>query len=153
MQLTLWMTTLTMKFIDGIECLLGFDPRNSTSFPPTAAGEDGDGVPSGYEILVFGTNPNAADTDGDRLHDGHEIYRYRSNPLTADTDGDGCSDAKEVASVNSDNAVNSIDLQQVAARFGAYPTSNRLRRNFDFTRNSSIQSADLGQVAQNFGPC
>jgi hypothetical protein len=45
---------------------------------------DGDGLPDGREILVFGTDPEIADTDNDGLSDFEELYRYGTDPLNPD---------------------------------------------------------------------
>jgi len=46
---------------------------------------DGDGLPDGREMLVFGTDPCSADTDHDGMSDFEEINRYGTDPLNPDT--------------------------------------------------------------------
>ena len=61
---------------------------------------DGDGLPDGDEVNVYGTDPFEADTDGDGLVDGTEITMADGggcpSPLVADSDGDGLLDGAEV---------------------------------------------------------
>jgi len=57
---------------------------------------DGDGL-SDAEEAERGTDPLAPDTDGDALPDGDEVHVYGTNPALADTDGDGTDDGTEVA--------------------------------------------------------
>ena len=59
---------------------------------------DGDGIPDGREILVYGTRTDTSDTDGDGISDLEELYRYETNPDAIDSDGDGISDDEEIAS-------------------------------------------------------
>lgn len=101
------------------------------------------------------TDPVAdGDSDNDGLLDGTEVKFYGTHPTNSDSDGDGCSDGREAASVNGDRNVSSIDLGQIAQRFGAFNAAvNPERVDYDYTKNGAIQSADLGQVAQRFGSC
>ena len=46
---------------------------------------DGDGVPDGREILLFGTDPLANDSDGDGRSDFKELYVCATDPRDADT--------------------------------------------------------------------
>jgi hypothetical protein len=59
---------------------------------------DGDGVPWGMEVFLYGTDPKNADSDGDLMHDGWEI-RWGLCPTRqdgdGDPDGDGWSNAEE----------------------------------------------------------
>lgn len=71
---------------DEREAEIGTDPSN----PDT----DGDHLPDGREVNVYGTNPVASDTDKDGLPDGREL-NLGINPKVADTDGDGVSDRRE----------------------------------------------------------
>lgn len=73
-----------------------------TAVPTTEAGttdpggdSDGDGLTDAQEASL-GTDPFNPDTDGDGLPDGDEVYVYGTNPLSVDTDGDGISDLQEV---------------------------------------------------------
>ena len=57
---------------------------------------DGDGIPDGRELRLYGTDPDRWDSDGDGLSDFEEIYIYGTDPLKADTAGDGLSDGWKV---------------------------------------------------------
>jgi hypothetical protein len=107
------------------------------------------------------------DSDDDGLLDGAEFRAYGTNPLATDSDEDGCSDAREAADINGSRTVSSIDLAQVAQRFGAYrntadnvPVAGLLhgqvdpnKVNYDYNKDGTITSSDLGQIAQLFGNC
>lgn len=56
---------------------------------------DGDGLPDGLEVLLYGTNARVSDTDGDGVPDKIEID-LGANPLLTDTDGDGVPDGLEI---------------------------------------------------------
>jgi hypothetical protein len=65
-----------------VEMLLGLNPRNPVTFPPTRDNEldqDGDYLPDGREAQL-GTDPLKPDTDGDRFTDEAEVTAG-SNPL------------------------------------------------------------------------
>jgi serine/threonine-protein kinase len=57
---------------------------------------DGDSLPDGEEVLVWGTNPTLRDTDGDGLSDGQEVNDTGTDPTKEDTDGDGILDSEDV---------------------------------------------------------
>lgn len=59
--------------------------------------DDGDGLDSGVEQLVFMTDPNSPFSDEDGLTDGEEVITYNTDPLVADSDMDDFSDSDEVA--------------------------------------------------------
>ena len=88
------------------------------------ADDDGDGVPNGDEVEVYGTDPDSADSDGDGVEDGMELamgtdasdatdfgdtdadldglladdeLALGTDPDVADTDGDGVEDGDELA--------------------------------------------------------
>jgi len=63
---------------------------------PLYSDSDGDGVPDGMEVLIYGTNPRNSDTDGEGLLDGEETETYGTNPLNPDTDYDGLTDYEEI---------------------------------------------------------
>lgn len=135
--------------IDGAECLLGTDPLNPASFPPTIVGVDAD-----RDLLPDSLDPDPAnpDTDGDGILDGYEFRYYGTDPALVDSDGDGCADNKEIASVNQDFVVNAIDLSQVALAFGP-STGPNYHPNLDMTKDGTVNSLDLVIVAKSFGPC
>jgi len=68
------------------------EPTNPNG--PTDDDIDGDGVPTGIELYIVGTDPNNPDTDGDGLIDLEVAFGL--NPLNPDTDGDGATDGEEV---------------------------------------------------------
>ena len=57
---------------------------------------DGDGIPDGREMLVFGTDPGLADSDDDGLTDKTELYQFETDPHNADVDNDSIPDGWEV---------------------------------------------------------
>ena len=57
---------------------------------------DGDGIPDGREVRLYGTDPDNWDTDGDGLSDYAEIFVHGTSVLNADSDGDGLPDGWEV---------------------------------------------------------
>jgi hypothetical protein len=134
--------------IDGAECALGSDPSNALSRPSATAGtdSDGDSLPDSFEVSI-GADPDDVDSDDDGITDGIEVKGYGTSPTSPNTDGDGCTDAQEIASVDGLSAVNSIDLQLIAQRFGL---GNQWVHDID--KSGAINSIDLQLVAQNFAP-
>jgi hypothetical protein len=142
-------------FTDRVECMLGTDPANAASKPPTsyATGDtDHDGLP-GWLEYTLGTNSNNADTDGDKLNDGVEYYYYGSDPLSPNTDGDICIDGKEAASLNDDTKVNSTDLLIAAKASSSSNTQPNYVLDFDVNRDGKINSTDLLLIAKLSGAC
>jgi plastocyanin/N-acetylneuraminic acid mutarotase len=133
------------RTIDGAECMLGGDPSVAG---PIAIGTDTDfdGVPDGLEAAL-GSNPDATDSDSDGALDGIEVRGYGTAPVIGDSDGDGCSDGREIASVDGVSAVNSLDLQLVAQRFGRTD-----RPVHDVNKSGAINALDLQLIARNFSP-
>ncbi len=124
------------RFLDGAECALGTNPADILSKPAVAS--------------------CGATTDGDLdgLSARNEFCFYNTSDANANTDGDICSDGREVASVNAGNAVNAVDLSQVAQTFGAYTVPATAEKyNFDYTKDQTINAIDLSQIAQRFGTC
>lgn len=141
-------------FTDGAECMLGTDPVDPASKPPTsyATGDtDSDGLPDAFEVTI-GTDPLKVDTDGDKLIDSAEFFYYGSDPLNAHTDGEKCTDGKEAASVNDDLAVNSIDQLIVSQSFAIAGSKNYVR-DLDVDKDGRINSVDLLIQAKAYGPC
>lgn len=138
-------------YIDGAECALGSDPANVASVPLSIVGPDtdADGVPDPYD-----PDGASSDSDGDGVLDRFEFRYYGTSLSGSNADGDICSDAREIASINADERVSSIDLSQVAQRFGTYalPAPPHLA-NLDVNKDSKISSIDLSFVAQRFGVC
>ncbi len=141
------------RVLDGAECALGTDPTDPNDAPTmaqciaaTSSGdEDGDGVPSWREYCYYNTDPNNPNTDGDT--------RTNGQPLN-----DGC----EIYSINADQVVNIIDLQQIALEIGHhgppppdYPNNAtyRLKVNFDVTKDGTINVVDLQQAARAIAIC
>ena len=57
---------------------------------------DGDGIPDGREVRLYGTDAHDWDTDGDGLSDFAELFVHGTSALNADSDGDGLPDGWEV---------------------------------------------------------
>ena len=78
-----------------------FDPNDPTD---GQTDHDNDGISTGYEVSIYGTDWNDSDSDNDGLTDGQEVYgvnvpglgvRY-TDPADSDTDNDGLTDGQEV---------------------------------------------------------
>jgi hypothetical protein len=133
--------------LDGAECRFGSDPTDPLSRPEVFdVDSDNDGLPDVLETSI-GSNPNDVDTDGDGITDGVEFKGYNTSLTDTDTDGDLCSDGAEIASVDSNSAVNSLDLLVVAQSF-----LHAGRPALDINKDGSINSIDLLIVARNFHP-
>lgn len=134
------------RIVDGAECALGSDPMNAASRPAAPAiDSDLDGLGDDLEIAI-GSNPNKVDSDSDGISDGIEYMGYNTSLTNVNTDGDQCKDGREIASVNSDELVNSADQLLIAQHFGTHNTPAVL----DITKDGRINSADLLVVAKNF---
>lgn len=57
---------------------------------------DGDGIGDDLEV-AYGLDPMNPDSDGDTVPDGAEVNVYGSDPMDTDSDGDGYGDGVEVA--------------------------------------------------------
>ncbi|MGQ9661871.1 MAG: hypothetical protein ACUVWX_05960, partial [Kiritimatiellia bacterium] len=57
---------------------------------------DGDGIPDGREVRLYGTDRRQWDSDGDGLSDFAELFVHGTSALNADSDGDGLPDGWEV---------------------------------------------------------
>jgi hypothetical protein len=124
------------NFLDGAECVLGSNPAKMTVKPTEASC-----APAG-------------DTDGDKVSDRREVCYYNTDANNVNTDGDACNDGREVASINANNAVDVIDLQQVASEAGAYALpGSAVKVDYDMTKNGTIDVLDLQQVAAQSGAC
>jgi hypothetical protein len=122
------------RAIDGAECARNTNPASAASFPSPAQ---------------CGGN---ADTDGDGIIDFREICYYGTSINNANSDGDGCNDGREASTVNGDQTVNVIDLQQIAMRAGP-STGPNYHANFDVTKNGAIDVIDLQTTAARTGAC
>jgi len=122
------------RALDGVECAMGFDPANAASKPPMA------------------TCQTTGDADADRVPDSRELCHFGTSNASANTDGDALPDGCEVASVNADQLVNVIDLQQVAL---SVPPSGGAGYviGIDVTRDGYINVIDLQFVAGQSGLC
>jgi polyhydroxybutyrate depolymerase len=141
-------------FVDRAECMLGFDPADSPSKPPTfyvGGDTDGDMLPDALE-QTLGTDPTKTDTDGDKLNDGVEFLQYGSDPTNSNTDGDICNDGKEAASLNNDTKVNSTDQLIVAQSFGPIGAPKYVA-DFDVNKDRNINSTDMLIQAKDYGAC
>ena len=100
--------------------LVSFLLRTEVTSDPANPDTDGDGIPDGTEVRVWGTLPVARDSDVDGLTDDYEITPhsliltidgvpttlppFTTNPAVRDTDGEGLSDGEE-RSLGVDRAV------------------------------------------------
>jgi hypothetical protein len=124
------------RALDGAECALGTNPVLSSSAPTSAA------------------CGSSADADGDGVLNFREFCYYGTDPLSANTDFDTCGDRREIASINGDQRVDVIDLQQIASEQGAYVTpGSAVKVNFDITKNGTIDFIDLQLTAAAAGNC
>jgi syndecan 4 len=124
------------NYLDGAECALGTNPNLVTSKPTLAAC----GV--------------TTDADGDGLSTQREFCFYNTDPTNANTDGDACRDGREVASINTNNSVDVLDLAAIAAEAGSYTLpGSPVKADFDATKNGSIDVLDLAFVAARAGSC
>ena len=57
---------------------------------------DGDGIPDGREVRLFGTDRHQWDSDSDGLSDFAELFVHGTSALNADSDGDGLPDGWEI---------------------------------------------------------
>lgn len=138
--------------LDRAECLLGTDPNNPAVFPGTITPDtDNDRLPDALEAgegSIVGDN----DSDDDKLLDGIEFRHYNTNPANVNTDGDACRDNREVMSVNAAQAVDVIDLQQIASAAGSFLSANYIKA-FDVNKSRGIDVIDLQQAAASSGAC
>jgi hypothetical protein len=144
--------------LTGVAC--GGVPTNALN-----ADTDGDRMLDGAECLVTATDPTviqsaspaicqaAGDVDGDAVTDAREICYYETLATSSNSDGDARNDGCEVYSINGDQSVNVVDLQQIAAEVALWPGGNYpdpgpvVPRNFDVTKNGTLNVVDLQQVA------
>jgi hypothetical protein len=132
---------------DNAVCKLDTNPTDAASKPGAVAPDaDGDGLPDVLEGEIA-SNPTAVDTDGDGITDGVEFRGYNTSLTSADTDGDGCDDDAEIASVDSNSAVNALDLQILAQSF-----MRTDRAALDINKDGQVNVLDLQIVALNFQP-
>jgi hypothetical protein len=124
------------NFLDGAECALGTDPTNIAIKP------------------LLSACGASTDTDGDGVNAQREFCFYNTDPNNNNTDGDACRDGKEVASVNTNNSVDVLDLAAIAAEAGTYTLpGSAVKVDFDATKNGSIDVLDLAFVAARAGAC
>ena len=133
---------------DGLELACGSNPLSAAS-NVGGTDTDHDRLPDACEA-AFGANPADPDSDGDGVLDGVEVRYWLANPVAVDSDGDACRDDLEIASVNGDRDVNSLDLNQIAVRYGALTPEFR---SFDSNGDGAVNSLDLAFTAQRFGHC
>jgi Thrombospondin type 3 repeat len=123
--------------LDGLECLMGSDPRNVASRPPgNPAGDmDSDGLPANIEEALGCSDANP-DSDGDGIPDGVEVRGWGTSCLSNDTDADGCQDWIEIVDINGDGNANIFDAWWVARMaFGVVAPNQALDINKDGVLN------------------
>lgn len=139
--------------LDGAECAIGTVP--SVSGPPSGLGSR----PSMAQCGALAGTDTTTHSDADGILDWREVCHYNTSITSVNTDGDACGDAREIASINANNAVDVIDLQQIALEAGTYLyPGTPVEVNFDFRRNiggpaSAIDVIDLQGVAALAGAC
>jgi hypothetical protein len=127
---------------DGIECDLGFNPRDAGSKP---------------SVEQCGGN---TDTDLDGLTDAWERCKWGTNPTVTDSDGDGLGDCTEVMDVNGNGSFNASDATQVLQHFfgivvNGSPFVGDLA-SMDVNGNGQINAADATLILRAFfdlNPC
>lgn len=94
MDLQSWLFAPFVEYSDGIKSygMESDSPRlflrlSYTDDPPVAGNPeamdfDSDGLPSLFEVSIFGTDPLVADTDGDTTNDGEEFANPTVAPAT-----------------------------------------------------------------------
>ena len=137
------------RVLDGAECQLGYDPGSPASKPPAIVGpdQDSDGVPDQLD-----PNPTDPDSDDDGLRDGIEFRHYNTSMTLANSDNDLCGDAREVASINSDNAVNSGDQLLIVTEILRLPPPAKVV-NIDLNKDGAINSGDQLFMIKHLGAC
>ncbi len=75
---------------DGLTAL----QEQAASTPPLDPDADEDGLPDGFEVKTFRSDPLNPDSDGDGLADGAE-QRAATDPRKRDSDGDGVPDGED----------------------------------------------------------
>ncbi len=140
------------RVLDGPECFYGTNPNSAASVPGVGGPDsDNDQLHNGLEAL-WGSNPNNVDSDGDGIHDGIEYRYYGSEPVSFNTDDDACHDGKEIGSINADQTVNVVDLQQIA-QHQSNAGDPLYIVNFDYNKNGQINVVDIQQAATQQGSC
>ncbi len=123
--------------LDGLECLLGSDPRNVASRPPRnpVGDADNDGLSAAIEDALGCSDANP-DSDGDGIPDGVEVRGWGTSCLSNDTDADGCQDWIEIVDINGDGNANIFDAWWVARMaFGVVAPNQALDINKDGVLN------------------
>ncbi|MDI6858474.1 MAG: hypothetical protein QME71_09200 [Dehalococcoidia bacterium] len=100
--------------LDGLECVMGYDPNSYASKPPgiPANDADKDGLPANIEDALGCSDANK-DTDGDGIFDGVEVKGWGTSCISKDSDADGCEDWIEIVDINGDGQANSLDLNRI----------------------------------------
>jgi hypothetical protein len=124
---------------DGAECSVGTNPTLAASAPTLvqcgAAGDaDGDKIQNRLEFCYYGTSTTNVDSDGD---------------APGGLDGDGGKDGCEVASINSDQVVNSGDQGKMGSVILlAVPYHSGV----DLNKDGFVNSGDQGIMASFISP-
>jgi len=99
---------------------------------------DGDGIPDGREMLVFGTDSGLADSDDDGLTDKAELYQFETDPHNADSDADSIPDGWEVS-----GEMNPFDASDAALD----PDNDKLYNLHEYWIDSDPQIAETNSYA------
>jgi hypothetical protein len=133
--------------LDGIECVLGYDPNSAASRPGgVIVGDgDGDGLPADIEAEL-GCSDLDKDSDDDGFRDGIEVKGWGTSCISWDTDADGCEDWIEIADINGDGQANALDLGRIQrAIYGVVPPHQAL----DINKDGGLNLLDYGLAILN----
>jgi hypothetical protein len=116
---------------DGIECLVGTDPR-------VAAGTAGGSADRAACNAFAG---GSADTDGDGLLNQWEVCKWRSDPASANGDGDLITDCIEALDVNGNTLPQAADATLLARAFAGIDPGGDMAA-MDINGNGAVAAAD-----------
>lgn len=125
------------EVLDGLECVMGYDPNSYASKPPgmVPGDADKDGLPANIEDALGCSDANK-DTDGDGISDGVEVKGWGTSCASKDSDADGCEDWIEIVDINGDGYANALDLGRILGMVvGFYPPHPALDINKDGVLN------------------
>jgi hypothetical protein len=118
--------------LDGVECLVGTDPRSGSTSDRLACAS-------------YVGGPPGADSDSDGLLDVWEVCKWGTDPSDPNTDGDALGDCTEAYDINGNGVVTIADATFVnQAAFGVIVGD----WSFDINGNAVVTSADKTLILQ-----